>query len=138
MSANEHSWQKLYAVDGPLSRFFYTRGRKEALLICFGAGNTAAAIAAHDDIVRRIDIVDLNDKVFETAAEFSDTNNEVYRDPRVRLIHDDGRNFLNVTDQTYDLITSEPPPPLAAGVYRLYSREYYEAALHQSILARRG
>jgi spermidine synthase len=101
---------------------------EKALLICFGAGNTAAAIAAHDDI-RRIDIVDLNDKVFETAPEFAETNDQVYLDPRVRLIHDDGRNFLNITDQTYDLITSEPPP-LAAGVYRLYSREYYEAALN--------
>jgi spermidine synthase len=100
-----------------------------ALLICFGAGNTASAIAAHDNL-RRIDIVDLNEKVFETAPEFSATNNDVYLDSRVRLIHDDGRNFLNVTDQAYDLITSEPPPPLATGVYRLYSREYYEAALN--------
>ena len=102
---------------------------EKALLICFGAGNTAAAIAAHE-VVRQIDILDLNDKVFETAPEFSDTNANVHLDPRVRLIHDDGRNFLNLTDQTYDLITSEPPPPLAAGVYRLYSREYYESALY--------
>jgi len=102
---------------------------ERALLICFGAGNTASAIAAHDSI-SQIDIVDLNEKVFETAPEFAATNDRVYDDPRVRLIHDDGRNFLNVTDQTYDLITSEPPPPLAAGVYRLYSREYYETALN--------
>jgi spermidine synthase len=102
---------------------------ESALLVCFGAGNTASAIAAHDSM-RRIDIVDLNEKVFETAPEFAATNNRVYLDPRVRLIHDDGRNFLNHTDQVYDLITSEPPPPLAAGVYRLYSREYYEAALN--------
>jgi spermidine synthase len=101
---------------------------QKALLICFGAGNTAAAIATHDGI-RQIDVVDLNEKVFATAPEFAGTNSEVYLDPRVRLIHDDGRNFLNLTDQTYDLITSEPPPPLAAGVYRLYSREYYSTAL---------
>jgi cytochrome c-type biogenesis protein CcmH/NrfG len=98
-----------------------------ALLICFGAGNTAAALAAHESL-RQIDVVDLNDKVFKTAPEFAATNDEVYLDPRVRFIHDDGRNYLNFTDQTYDLITSEPPPPLAAGVYRLYSREYYMAA----------
>ena len=34
-----------------------------------------------------------------------------------------------LTDSDYDLITSEPPPPLAGGVYRLYSREYYEQVL---------
>jgi len=45
------------------------------------------------------------------------------------MIHDDGRNFLNLTDRNYDLITSEPPPPIHDGVYRLYSKEYYEAVL---------
>ena len=97
------------------------------LLICLGVGNTGAAIAGHESI-RQIDIVDLNHRVFETAPELVSVHGGLHRDPRVRFIHDDGRNFLNLTDQRYDLITSEPPPPLAAGVYRLYSREYYQKA----------
>lgn len=101
---------------------------ERALLICFGVGNTAAAIAAHESI-RRLDIVDLNGTIFETAPVFAATNGNVAADPRVRLIQDDGRNFLNLTGEKYDLITSEPPPPLAAGVDRLYSREYYAAVL---------
>lgn len=101
----------------------------KALLICFGAGNTASAIAAHDTI-SAIDVVDLNKRVFETAPEFSDTNFEVYKDPRVRLIVDDGRAYLPSSDQLYDLITSEPPPPMNAGVYRLYSYEYYQDVLN--------
>ena len=99
-----------------------------ALLIGFGVGNTAAAIAAHGTM-ERIDIVDLNRKVIDTAPEFESTNDAVYADPRVRFINDDGRRFLDLTRERYDLITSEPPPPLQDGVYRLYSREYYEAAL---------
>jgi spermidine synthase len=101
---------------------------KRALLICFGVGNTAAAIAAHE-CIDTIDIIDLNDKVYETAPEFEKSNNAVYADPRVRMIHDDGRGFMKRTDQKYDLITSEPPPPRDAGVYRLYSHEYYESVL---------
>jgi len=101
---------------------------KKALLICLGVGNTASAIAAHDTI-EQIDIVDLNDKVIETAPEFSATNYDVHLDSRVRFIHDDGRNYLQLTDEKYDLITSEPPPPMAMGVYRLYSREYYQEVL---------
>ena len=104
------------------------RDAKSALLIGFGVGNTASAIAQHDSI-ERLDVVDLNRKVIETAPEFKDTNNAVYLDERVRVIIDDGRQFLNRTDQRYDLITSEPPPPLQDGVYRLYSKEYYETAL---------
>jgi tetratricopeptide (TPR) repeat protein len=104
------------------------RNPEKVLLIAFGVGNTASAIAAHNT-VSQIDIVDLNSKVFETAPEFSDSNGNVHLDPRVRLIHDDGRSFLSIVDERYDLITSEPPPPMAAGVYRLYSREYYEDVL---------
>lgn len=100
---------------------------RNALLICLGVGNTGSAIAAHRSITH-IDIVDLNDKVLETAPEFSTFNRDLHLDPRVRMVHDDGRNFLNTTDRRYDLITSEPPPPLSAGVYRLYSQEYYRAA----------
>ncbi|NOZ23791.1 MAG: hypothetical protein GXP25_22160 [Planctomycetes bacterium] len=99
---------------------------EKALLICFGVGSTAKAIADHSTI-QRLDAVDLTKPVFDLAPEFAATNNKVYEDKRVRLIHDDGRNFLDLTDQTYDLITSEPPPPSMPGVGRLYSIEYYRA-----------
>ncbi|MBK8977899.1 MAG: hypothetical protein IPM29_18480 [Planctomycetes bacterium] len=97
-----------------------------ALLICFGVGNTASAIAAHRSI-ERLDVVDLNRQVFATAPEFADTNHGVIDDPRIRLIHDDGRHYLAVSDASYDLVTSEPPPPMFPGVSRLYSVEYYES-----------
>jgi tetratricopeptide (TPR) repeat protein len=101
---------------------------KATAVICFGVGNTASAIARHASI-ERIDIIDLNDQVFRTAPEFAATHHGVHEDPRVRLIHDDGRNFLALTDRRYDLITSEPPPPTHEGVYRLYSAEYYAAVV---------
>lgn len=101
---------------------------RSALLIGFGVGNTAAAIATHSTL-RRIDVVDLNEKVIETAPEFAATNARVYEDARIRFFHDDGRSFLRTTTERYDLITSEPPPPIQDGVFRLYSREYYQDAL---------
>lgn len=101
---------------------------KTALLICYGVGNTASAIATHDTI-DRIDVVELNRNVISTASEFGQTTGNVHADPRIHFIHDDGRNFLRLTDRTYDLITSEPPPPLHEGIYRLYSLEYYQEAL---------
>ncbi|MBK9388257.1 MAG: tetratricopeptide repeat protein [Planctomycetes bacterium] len=97
---------------------------RRALLICFGVGNTASAIAAHES-VERLDIVDLNHQVYATAGEFAATNQRVDRDPRVRLYHDDGRRFLALAEPGYDFVTSEPPPPMMPGVSRLYSVEYY-------------
>lgn len=101
---------------------------RRVLLVCFGIGNTASAIAKHDS-VRAIDIVDLSRNVLMTAPEFAQDNDRVWEDPRVRLVCDDGRAFLSVTNGTYDMITSEPPPPLMHGVSRLYSSEYYASVL---------
>jgi Tfp pilus assembly protein PilF len=101
---------------------------KRALLICYGVGSTASAIAAHDTI-EHIDVVDLNEKVIETAPEFGEAMNNVHLDPRIRFIVDDGRSFLKLSEDSYDLITSEPPPPMQAGIYRLYTGEYYRQVL---------
>jgi spermidine synthase len=102
---------------------------RRVLLIGFGVGNTSAAIVAHEE-VERLDVVELNHRVIETAPQFAATHGNVHRDPRVRFIHDDGRSYLGVTAQRYDLITAEPPPPPTQdGVYRLYSREYYQQVL---------
>jgi len=101
---------------------------RRAMLICLGVGNTGSAIASHATI-EGLDVVDLNHRVIQTIPEFEATNHGFYGDARVRLIHDDGRNFLNVSDERYDLITSEPPPPMMEGVYRLYSRQYYATVL---------
>ncbi len=39
---------------------------------------------------------------------------------------EDGRFFLQTTPRRFDIITAEPPPPLAAGVVNLYSQEYFQ------------
>ena len=46
--------------------------------------------------------------------------------PKVQIRLADGRHELLRRHDRYDLITLEPPPPSAAGVANLYSREFYE------------
>lgn len=49
-----------------------------------------------------------------------------------QIIVDDGRRFLDRTDQQFDLITVDPPPPVeAAGSSLLYSREFYRSAIRR-------
>jgi spermidine synthase len=99
---------------------------KEALIISFGTGTTAGAAARHR--LDRLDLVDLDRGVFAVADYFSAVNRHVLRDPRVRAIVNDGRNFLVSTDRLYDVITLEPMPPTFAGMVNLYSREFYSIA----------
>jgi hypothetical protein len=94
----------------------------DALVICFGTGQTAHAL--REEGPERLDIVDLNQAVFGFAGRFP-TNHGVLGDPRVRAIVMDGRAWLRRTERQYDVITLEPMPPTFAGVNALYSREFY-------------
>src|SRR4029453_7661949 len=49
-------------------------------------------------------------------------------DARLEIRIGDGRQELLRRSERYDVITLEPPPPPAAGVVNLYSRDFYELA----------
>ncbi|MFO0980924.1 MAG: hypothetical protein U1E76_04090 [Planctomycetota bacterium] len=95
------------------------------LNICFGVGNTAAAIAAHP--IDRLDIVELSANAFDAAPYFP-SNDGILTKPFVQAIVQDGRNFLLTEDRRYDLITLEPPELHTEGVVYLYTREFYALA----------
>jgi spermidine synthase len=52
---------------------------------------------------------------------------EILKNPRGHIVIDDGRRFLKRTPLKYDVIATDPPPPLqAAGSSLLYSTEFCE------------
>jgi hypothetical protein len=112
-------------IQAHLAHLLHPKPRR-SLQICFGVGNTLAAAALHPE-VERLDCVELSPHVRETA-EFFWTNANVLADPRVRLVIDDGRNFLLRNRQLYDVITLEPPDIFTAGVVNLYTEEFYRLA----------
>jgi spermidine synthase len=99
---------------------------KSVLNICFGVGNSLSAAASHGS-VERITSVELSPHVIDAAGYFW-TNNGVASDPRVRIVIDDGRNFVLTDDGSYDVIELEPPETFTAGVINLYTREFYRDA----------
>jgi spermidine synthase len=99
---------------------------KRALLICFGVGNTAKALTDSKGI-ETIDVVDISRDVLGMSdVVYPNKADNPLHDPRVRVHIEDGRYFLQTTDQRFDLITGEPPPTNVAGVVNLYTREYYQ------------
>lgn len=98
---------------------------KTALLISYGVGSTAQALT-NTRSIESIDVVDISKDVLEmNDIVFPDENDFPLKDPRVRIHIEDGRYFLQTTDQHFDLITGEPPPPKKAGIVTLYTREYF-------------
>ena len=105
---------------------------RSALLISYGVGSTARSLVDSRGI-ERINMVDISRDVFALSRiPYPDPGANPVLDPRVTTIVEDGRQFLQVTPQRYDLITSEPPPPKHAGVVSLYTREYF-ALIHDRL-----
>ena len=117
-----HRYMKLFAyVPAALHP-----GIENALLICFGVGSTAGALADLPD-AKRIDVVDVSRDVLEMSdVVYPDPRSHPLRDSRVTVHVEDGRFFLQQTAKRYDLITGEPPPPKIAGVTSLYTLEYFQ------------
>jgi hypothetical protein len=99
---------------------------KDALLIAFGAGGTAGSILRYDEI-ERLDAVEICDGVIEPARRyFAKMNNGVLDDPRLHLIIQDGKNFVRLTDKTYDIIYSGPIHPQSnQGSAALYTKDFF-------------
>ncbi len=98
---------------------------RNALVICFGTGQTANAV--RNENPERLDIVDVNPQVLKLAHYFADNQN-VLADPRVHTTIMDGHAYIRRTNKIYDVITLEPMPPTFAGVNALYSQDFYRTA----------
>lgn len=105
----------------------WARSPRRALVIAFGTGMTAGAVAAHPD-VERIDIAEISPEVVAAAALFREANGDILADPRVHLVVDDGRHVLLAGREPWDVITLEPPPPRDSGVVSLYTSDFYRLA----------
>jgi len=97
---------------------------RKALLICFGMGATWNAARAHPELTQ-IDAVELVPGVVEAYRRFSDEP-ESLQDPRARIHVTDGRNFLLLSRDKYDLISVDPPVPVySAGAVLLAAEGFF-------------
>jgi spermidine synthase len=98
---------------------------QRALLISYGAGNTAQALLSGAEL-RQLTVVDVSPEILG-ASPLLHGEHDPLQDPRVRVVMEDGRHFLRTHAGQFDIITGEPPPPLIAGVVNLYTQEYFSA-----------
>jgi len=99
---------------------------RTVLTIGFASGLTTGSVARHP--VERIDAVDIEPAVLDASHFFDEFNGRPLDDPRVRVILDDGRNYLSATRERYDVIVSEPSNPWMTGVSNLFTRDFFRAA----------
>ena len=87
---------------------------------------------AVEDIPARfttLDVVELEPRVIDANASFARLRaHDPLADPRLRLIENDARNALVLTDRRYDILVSQPSHPWTSGSANLYSRGFLELA----------
>ncbi len=93
-------------------------------LIGLASGVTAGSILQYP--VARLDVVELEPAITYASVFFEHVNNKPLADRRLRLLSDDGRNFLQAGSERYDVIVNEPSNPWITGVSNLFTREYFE------------
>lgn len=112
---------------------------KDVAVIGFGSGvsvGTALQFPVH-----HVDVIELERNIPKASRFFQDVNHLMYpgcqdihaetctwpyvEHPKVKVINDDGRNFLASTDKKYDVIISEPSNPWIAGVADLFTVEHF-------------
>lgn len=105
---------------------FQERPPDSALTICFGMGTSFRSASSWGI---RSTAVELIPSVPSLFPFFHEDAPALLRSPKVRIVVDDGRRFLERSTEMFDAMIIDPPPPVeAAGSSLLYSREFYEAA----------
>jgi len=105
---------------------FLDRSPQNALVICFGMGTTFRSLHSWGIPVTAVELVPSVPRLF---SYYHGDGDAILQSPLSHVVIDDGRRFLERTDESYDVITIDPPPPLqAAASSLLYSEEFYRAA----------
>ncbi|MBI1851737.1 MAG: fused MFS/spermidine synthase [Planctomycetes bacterium] len=97
---------------------------KDVCVVGLGSGVTLGSVLQYP--VERVDSVEISPEVYEGAKVFANDNHHALDDPRVRQLVEDGRNHLNLTNRTYDVIASEPSNPWISGIGALFTRQFFE------------
>ena len=98
------------------------------LSIGLGTGILIGEVARHPG-VQDIECVELSPSVIEGAKLFDAYSGGVLRNPRVRVIEDDGVSFLKRSPVRFDAIISDGKSRLGqAGNALFYAEEYYQSA----------
>jgi len=110
-----------------LTPMLHTAERERALVIGFGTGVTARAI--HDGGFKDLDVVELSGDLLHMAKRyFKKKNGDVLNRKDVHAHVTDGRNYLMLTKNVYDLISIEVSSIWFAGAAALYNDEFYALA----------
>jgi spermidine synthase len=99
------------------------RPSANGLVICFGMGTSFRSMLSWDIRTTAVDLVPSVPRMF---GYYHSDSAAVLSSPLAHIVIDDGRRFLERSSERFDVIATDPPPPIgASGSSLLYSEEFY-------------
>jgi spermidine synthase len=98
---------------------------RKVCAVGLGAGITAGAMGLYAP--EKLTVIELEAGVLKGSAFFTTENHHVLEHPALDLHVDDGKNFLRMSRERYDVISSHPNIPALTGSGALYSEDYFRA-----------
>jgi Predicted spermidine synthase with an N-terminal membrane domain len=111
-------------MQGHIGSFLRPHSRI-ALVLGSGYGLTAAALAENPRL-ERIDAVEILPAMIEAAGKFEPYNHSYQRNPRIRVLADDGRHFLARAKEKYDIISINVTDAHLPGASSLFNSDFYQ------------
>jgi len=109
----------------PLLPLMARPGAQRALIIAFGMGSSYRTALEAGLAVTGVELVPSVPRML--GYYYADAA-AVLAAPRGHLVIADGRNHVQLTRESFDIVVVDPPPPIkSAGAAVLYSREFYAA-----------
>jgi spermidine synthase len=102
------------------------RNPQNICVIGLASGVSAGAVLTYP--VARVDLLEVSPEVVQASHYFDAVNGKPLSSPKARLIVNDGRNHLALTNENYDLILSEPSNPWISGMNSMFTKEFFQIA----------
>jgi spermidine synthase len=97
---------------------------KRVFVLGAGAGVTLGSATIHPE-VERVVLAEIEPGVLPATRLFGTWNHDAVDSPKLRIVLNDGRNYLATTEERFDVITADPIHPWAGGAAYLYTSEYF-------------
>ena len=107
---------------------------RKVLVIGMGTGTTAGSALLYPET--QVTCCEIEPAMFEAARYFSAVNHAPNDSPRFTAVAEDGRSYIQGTEEVFDVIISEPSNPWIVGVSNLFTAEFYATARQR--LGKRG
>jgi spermidine synthase len=96
---------------------------KRVVQIGFGSGETARVGLEFG--VQDYTVVEICPAVFDAGVYFEEINHGSYRDPRIRKIIMDGKNFARLSAEKFDIVMNDSTYPGTSGSSALYTVDHF-------------